>query len=163
MQCLHSLVAVLVQLLADLVKHVRMEATIDHLLKDADVMTKSLRKFGSHSSDEQTFAHLLQYNTTVNPPIISLQDGGQLMGLAGRGCKGGKAAYQAELHPYYYHFHRFAGHVCAPTPVVAVPITDVCLMTFCKTLPGHQHIHSASARLLQPCQPGTSWLDSITA
>ena len=42
-----SLNAKLVQLLADLLKYVRMEATIDHLLKDADVMTSILRKFGS--------------------------------------------------------------------------------------------------------------------
>ena len=59
-----SLIAVRVQLLADLLKYVRMKATIDHLLKDADVMTKSLRKFGSkklmaaHQAKEDQVANL---------------------------------------------------------------------------------------------------------
>ena len=32
---------------------------------------------------------------------ITLTDGGKLMSLGGRGCKGDKAAYQVELHLYY--------------------------------------------------------------
>jgi len=99
-----------------------------------------------HTFDEATFAlQLPQYMTATDSPVITLTDGGQFMNLAGRGCKGDKAAYQAQLHLYYYLFPALCKACSCANPSCSCP-NYACLTLFCKIPPGRQLTRSTSAR-----------------
>lgn len=92
--------------------------------------------------DEATFAlQLPQYMTATDSPVITLTDGGQFMNLAGRGCKGDKAAYQAQLHLYYYLFPALCKACSCANPSCSCPNYACLFDTFLQDTarpPAHQ-------------------------